>query len=473
MILYILKRIVLFIPALLGVIILAFILNIVSPGDPVDRMLNIYEKQGATSPSEMTRQLRAEWRQKMALHLPVFYISLKPLSWNDDIRLIPDRKGRELAKKLSEKYGNANHALSYYNSLQQFISELNKAKYQSPGIIDPVIEKSLQLNFISDREKIQTSLDQIKSEKYPASLNSFSELNTSYERMISSSAIWKSLIPVPRFHADNQFHRWLLGNGNFTRGIIYGDFGKSYITGLPVLTVILSKIRWSFILAGLSIFFACLISIPIAKRAAAKVNSPFDKWSNAALLILFSVPSFWLASMLLILFANPDVLKIFPSSGISSIRETDSSFIGTFFASLRHLVLPLICYTVGSLALLARTLRSSMIDLLSFDFVRTAKAKGLPEKTIINRHVFRNAKLPFITIISGGLPAALAGSVIIESIFSIPGMGQATVYAIQNYDYPFITAIFTLTGIVTMLAYLIADILYAYSDPRIRVTLNQ
>ena len=135
--------------------------------------------------------------------------------------------------------------------------------------------------------------------------------------------------------------------------------------------------------------------------------------------------------------------------------------------SLPYIILPAICYTYSSFAFLSRTMRVAMLDVVGQDYIRTARAKGLPESKVIWKHGLRNALLPIITVFANVFPAAIGGSVIIETIFTIPGMGSEAIYAIQNNNYPMIIAVLTITGFLTLLGYLISDILYAIVDPRI------
>ncbi|MGZ6540057.1 MAG: ABC transporter permease, partial [Bacteroidia bacterium] len=232
---------------------------------------------------------------------------------------------------------------------------------------------------------------------------------------------------------------------------------------------IYSKIGWSLFFSMLSVILAYAVSIPVGVKAAAKRGSRFDKISSLTLFILYSMPSFWLATLLLMTFANPDVVHLFPASGVKpALGYPDgASLFEKIKISFPYIILPAICYTYSSFAFLSRTMRVSMIEIISQDYIRTAHAKGLSEKIVIWKHAFRNALLPIITVFANVFPAAIGGSVIIESIFTIPGMGSETIYAIQNNDYPMIIAVLTITAFLTLVGYLISDILYAIVDPRI------
>jgi len=238
---------------------------------------------------------------------------------------------------------------------------------------------------------------------------------------------------------------------------------------MPVSTVIWQRIGWSLLLTFISVILAYLISLPIGIRAAAKHGSTFDRSSSVVLFLLHSMPAFWVATLLLITFANPDVLHWFPASGVKPVAgyPDGASFFEKVKLSLPYLVLPTIAYTYSSLAFLSRLTRTSMLEVLHQDFIKTARAKGLSERRVIYHHAFRNALLPIITVFANLFPAAIGGAVILESIFTIPGMGLETFHAIEAQDYPMIVGVFTLTGVLTMVGYLLADVFYAFVDPRI------
>jgi len=173
--------------------------------------------------------------------------------------------------------------------------------------------------------------------------------------------------------------------------------------------------------------------------------------------------------LLLMNFANPDVVRWFPSSGVAPTEgiPEGASLLERVRLTIPYLVLPTICFTYAQLAFLSRLTRVAALDVLGSDFIRTARAKGLSEKTVLYKHTFRNALLPLITVFATVFPAAVGGSVILETIFTIPGMGREIIEAIYQKDYPVIISVFTITGILTLVGYLIADILYALADPRI------
>ncbi len=276
-------------------------------------------------------------------------------------------------------------------------------------------------------------------------------------------------IPAISFHLTNQFHRWLFGDGINSKGIVRGDFGSSYLSQQPVSGLISDRIGWSLFFTLTSIIFAYLISVPLGIKAAANKNSAFDKSSSTILFILYSLPAFWVATLLLMTFANPDVLHIFPASGVKPVAgyPADANFFQRLYLSIPHLILPTICYTYSSLTFLSRLMRNAMFEILDSDFIRTARAKGLNEEKVLWKHALKNSLFPVITVFAHVFPAIIGGSVIIESIFTIPGMGNAIYQSITTQDYPVVVAVFTITGLLTAIGYLVSDILYAWVDPRI------
>jgi peptide/nickel transport system permease protein len=306
---------------------------------------------------------------------------------------------------------------------------------------------------------------------------SMTEATHAWEQVKSTATPGKKYIPAIRFYGYNQFHRWIFGDGNwFTgkgavdcKGWLRGDFGYSYETKLPVGNVIGERIRWSLLFTLVSVVLAYMISLPIGIRAAAKKDSVFDRTSSVILFVLYSMPTFWVATLLLMTFSNPLALHIFPASGIQPVTgiPDGSSWLETVRLRLPYMILPTIAYTYSQLAFLSRITRVSTLEIIGQDYIRTARAKGLSEGTVIYKHAFRNALLPIITVFSNIFPLAIGGSVILETIFTIPGMGQQVFHAIITKDYPVIITVFTLTGILTLIGYLVADILYAIADPRI------
>jgi peptide/nickel transport system permease protein len=352
MISYIIRRILLFIPTLFIISLVAFLISISAPGDPVEQMFYSYDVQrtgpNSTGKSELVRQKRHE----LGLDLPFFYFSIA---------------------------------------------------------------------------------------------------NRNYH-------------PVIHFYGtENQYHRWISGI------VLHGNFGVSYQTDMPVLDEIKPRLPWSLVLSLLSVVLAFAISIPIGLYAAKSHGKAFDKVSAVVLFMFYSLPNFFAATLLLVFFSNPQFFNWFPESGVQDAMNFNNAW--PFWIKLQHwapyLVLPLITYTYSSIAFLSRQMRTSALEILQQDYIKTARAKGLSQTRILWKHVFRNSLMPMITIFANVFPAAITGSIIIETIFALPGMGRGIYQAILSYDYPVIVAVFTIFGFLTLTGYLFSDILYAIADPRI------
>lgn len=253
---------------------------------------------------------------------------------------------------------------------------------------------------------------------------------------------------------------------NWLSKLIRFDFGRSFSDERPVTEKILERIPITLAINIFSLLFILLVAIPLGIRCAVNPDSAFDKLTTLFVFIGFSIPTFWLALLLMNLFGI--TLGWLPISGIKSLDFEYLSPFGKFMDLSKHLMLPIFVSGIGGLAGITRYMRSSMIDALTQPYIYTARAKGLPEKQVLYKHALRNAVLPIVTIIGLSIPGLLGGSVIFESIFAIPGIGRLFYEAVMTRDYPLIMAEVVLGAVLTMLGNLIADISYAYVDPRIR-----
>lgn len=489
MLTYIFKRILIFIPTLFIITLLGFIISVNAPGDPVERMVSAAESGGGIRSNTRNQQEQTKfWIKKLGLDLPVFYVSLTSLAHPDTLYKIFDRNEREALDRLIYQYGDWEEIQQYYCGLNAFekmpfrdaadsaISKATEAdKNKIIDVINSIKESCITLKASYDAAVIDNQMKTISRllSLYPffsEAEKSFVKIHQDYELIKTQATPWKKYIPKFIFHSHNQYHRWLFGDGGiYSKGLLRGDFGTSYVTKEPIADVIFSKIGWTLFFALLSVVLAYVVSIPIGVRAAAKKGSRSDRLSSLILFILYSIPSFWLATLLLMTFANPDVLHWFPASGIKPVTgyEEGASFWANVKASLPYVVLPAICYTYSSFAFLSRTMRVSMLEALGQDYIRTARAKGLKDERVIWKHALRNALFPIITVFGSVFPAVIGGSVILESIFTIPGMGLETINAIHDNNYPMIIATLTITSVLTLIGFLVSDILYALVDPRI------
>ncbi len=245
------------------------------------------------------------------------------------------------------------------------------------------------------------------------------------------------------------------------------DFGDSYKDHRPVTDKILERVPISLQLSLISIFLVYLFAIPLGVFSAVKQYSVLDRIVTFFLFVLYSLPSFWVAMMLILFFGGGDFLNWFPIYGLNSPDADSLSWGGRLLDRLWHLVLPVTCLTYGGLAYISRQQRAGMLEVVRQDYIRTARAKGLSERSVIFKHALRNSIIPIVTLLAMLLPAMLGGSVIIETIFSIPGMGKLGFESILARDYPTIMGIATISALLTLVGILIADLAYTLVDPRI------
>jgi peptide/nickel transport system permease protein len=245
------------------------------------------------------------------------------------------------------------------------------------------------------------------------------------------------------------------------------DFGNSLKHHRPVIELIKERLPITLTLNIISIVIIYIVSIPLGIFTAVRQGKFSDRASSVILFMLWSLPSMWAGQMLIGYFCGPAFKNWFPPAGLSSNYADALPFFPWLGDRLWHLVLPIVCLSYSGFAYLTKQVRAGMLDNLRADYIRTARAKGLGNWTVVFRHAFRNSIIPVITIMATLLPAMIGGSVIIESIFSIPGMGRLAFEAITTRDYNVVMAVATIAGVLNLTGLLLADITYAIADPRI------
>ena len=266
---------------------------------------------------------------------------------------------------------------------------------------------------------------------------------------------------------------------NFLGGAVQGNLGNSYYSHQPVAQEIAARFPATAELAICAIIVASLLGITLGVIAAVKKNKIADHVSMFIALVGISMPIFWSGIMLIILFAG--ILQVLPSSGrIAPILEPSGGtgfFIIDTIAqgnwaglgdALIHLILPTLALSLYSMAIITRMTRSSMLDTLNEDYVRTARAKGLSNRTVEIKHALRNAMLPISTVIGLQFGSLLGGAILTETVFSWPGIGKFTIDCVLKSDFPVVQGVVLLVAVIFVLMNLIVDVVYAYLDPRIK-----
>jgi peptide/nickel transport system permease protein len=256
---------------------------------------------------------------------------------------------------------------------------------------------------------------------------------------------------------------------NWLSRIVRLDFGRSFAPdGRPVLTKISERLPITLLLNVVEMLIILALAVPIGVLSATRQYSAFDKVTTIFVFLGFATPDFWLALLLMILFGVQ--LGWLPISGLRSLNWEYLTFWQQQLDFLSHLVLPILVATFGGLAGFSRYMRQSMLEVVRQDYIQTARAKGLAERVVVGKHALRNAMLPIITILGLSLPGLIGGSVIVEWIFAIPGMGQLMVQAAFERDYPVLMGNLVIVSTLTLFANLAADLGYSLVDPRIRVS---
>ncbi|HLP13887.1 MAG TPA: ABC transporter permease [Flavobacteriales bacterium] len=514
---YLVKRILQFIPTMFIISLLAFYISVHSPGDPVEILSQSANAQGANASLTATKQYKDSIRVKLGLNLPLFYFSLGTQSDCDTIHKIFDKQEQYVFHRLSRKCGDWKIVAGHFKDIDRLRSMFDSLNaetiYKKNVYVEDTATELLPVNgpltkngkFITTYERSTingTLIHKYSLEEISAAVltgqNIASSLKKTYQPQYISSKI-DTLIAVckkydwlyyhktmglklkanaekftkgnyqrnyiPKFTwngTKSQYHIWI-------RNLLKGDFGYSYADTRPVAEKIWQKFGRSFILVLFSVLLAYLISIPVGVYSAKRHGKFFDRFSSVTLFMLYSVPSFFFGTMLLYFFANPAFFSWFPEYGYCDPETYNNewSIAQKIYYTFPYMVLPLATYTYASFAFLSRIVRSATLESLNQDYIRTARAKGLSENRILWRHAFRNALLPVITTFVTVFPAAVGGSVIVETIFTYDGMGIAGYEAIASKDIPMIVSIFSLAGLMSMVAYFVGDILYALADPRI------
>lgn len=251
--------------------------------------------------------------------------------------------------------------------------------------------------------------------------------------------------------------------------VLHGDFGASAAVdkGRPVSELILERLPVTLRLNIAAILLTYLLAIPMGILAGVFPDSKYDKITTFLLFFLYSLPTLWVALVLQAALCKGGWLPVFPLKGLLPDVAPGESTWRIIGNTVMHYVLPVLCLTYGGFAGLSRFTRSAMMDVIHQNYIRTAVAKGVPQIDIILSHAFRNTLVVMITLFAGLLPSLVAGSILVEYVFNIPGMGSLSMMALSSRDIPLLMALFAFSGALTLGGMLIADILYVFADPRI------
>lgn len=458
---YIVRRILLAIPTLLVISLAIFGLSKCAPRDPA---LELGEGSfGDYKQQEYAVRLRAK---KLGLDKPAFYFTLTTAAFPDTMyRILPPDRRKRLAKLCAQtgnwpavsRYEMASLALwDFANALPDTLSRAGDFRVASADMVqcehaDALVEmmvKTRQSSAFFSQPQLQVLLDTLQ--------NCVGVLQTQMRpgRMNIPAFYWHGL--------DNQYHRWLIG-------LVTGDLGLSRLSQKPVGESLQFSLFSTLIINGFAILLAYLVAVPLGVAMARRQGKATDQIAQWVLLLLYSMPVFWLGSLLILFFATPGFgWNIIDGIDLEPWQASGKTFWNWCWSNFDKFILPILTLSLHALAILALQMRGGVLENMGQDFVRTARAKGVDENTVYWHHVFRNALFPIITVFASVFPAIFAGSLAVEFLFQFPGLGLKTHEAFLGGDYPVLFAILMLAAALTVAGNLVADMLYAWADPRVR-----
>lgn len=463
---YLLRRILLALPTLLVISLITFGLSKCAPGDAVRKIYG--ENLSKSLDPEAQAAAYGENAAKLGLDKPVFYFSLTTAVFPDTLyRIFPPERQKRL-RALTAESGNWPLVTRYEAQLAASIRMMER-------LPDSMAQKAnarfVLSNFFSvyESEQLPSALSQLAglADSFRHSAPPFARQLDSLRTLagVLSIPAATSWFPTPAFYwygMDNQYHHWLTG-------FLTGHLDVSYDSRNPVGEDLYWYVFPTLLLNGLALLLAYLVAVPLGVNLARRRQEPFDIWTRRGLLFLYALPVFWMGSLLVFGFATPGYgLHLIDGISPEPWKGSQKTFFEWSTSNASKFVLPVLTLAIHALAVLAMQMRGGMLDVIGQDFIRTARAKGVPEEQVFWRHAFRNALFPIITVFASVFPAVFAGSLVVEYLFNFPGMGIKTQEAFIIRDYPVLFAIMMFAAVLTILGSLIADLLFAWADPRVR-----
>ncbi len=466
---YIARRLLVAIPTLFAILVISFLISRSVPGDPVYREMDNQFRDGANVSLERRNLEYARISHQKGLDLPVFYVSLSSIAYPDTLHRILELQERANLAHMVSIYGNWPEIGAYNAAVHEAwrrIRMLQAPADQKAQLLDA--QRALEeLKMVATETEIGYRMELLDSlrDSVPSMHDSMGvyldAITTSFGAVLQSTSAWKLYVPSLHFHGlQNQFHTWFIA-------LLHLDFGRSYVDHRPVIAKIQDALPWTVFMGFFSFLVSFMVAIPLGVYGVRKRNHWQDRTVTVGLFMLHSIPTFVAAMLAMTFLCNPDYLQLFPTSGVNSDGAEQWPLGYRLLDYAYHLTLPTLIFAYHNIAIISRQLRGGMLETVQADYIRTARAKGLPERTVIWYHALRNSILPIITLLSGLFTTMISGSIITEFIFSVPGMGQLTLDALSSFDHPVVIGVFTLTAITTLFGILFTDVLLALVDPRI------
>jgi peptide/nickel transport system permease protein len=478
---YIIKRLLLMIPTFAAISVLVFVVLNFAPGQPGAQMQS--GESGGTQDASTSGEQRESYRlfkEQFNLDKPVLFNTRFGLS-RDDVQLA-------LANMLNLS-GEVKPGLRIESA-----DELeNWGRYAVPGLIEILLDDTANIKLRAGASQRLTFNAKIQNKKIYA--KDLSDADRAEIKRIAKANLgfsnWSFGAKDPVNDQSAVITKWgdwygeTAHNWNFSASeklgififdtrfakywsnLIRLDFGVSHVDKRPVLNKVFSKLKYSITLSFSTLIIIYSLSLPLGIWSSIKQNTLADRVVTTILFMLYSLPGFFVAVFMLNLLTRGTPVAWFPTSGFESLDTSQMTTLDYIKDVAWHVVLPIICMSYAALAALSRYARTGLLDVIRSDYVRTARAKGLPESVVILKHAARNGMIPILTLLASLLPQLIGGSVIIEVVFGIPGMGSYLFESISLRDYNAVMSVLLISGALTLMGMLFSDISYALVDPRI------
>jgi len=398
---------------------------------------------------------------RLNLDRPLFYFAMKPVMFPDTFYKVQYPEAVKVQKKLLLATGDWALVQTYFQTLTAFYEKVAQTEN---GQVSIFWKQQLQEMANTADLSVVKAACQASGEMREPYIEELRKIEGLLIRLSYQSPSFFSWLPFPRWNGfDNQFHLW------FSK-IIHGDIGISSRDGRPVLDKLKEAIPWTLWVNGLAILLAYMFAMPVGILMAVLPKSRWLRWINNFLLALYALPAFWVGSMLLFQATLPEYgFSFFSISGWSGLQR-EGGFLSQPIPFLLQLSLPVFCMSYGLAAYLTSYMQSTFSKVLKEPYMLFAKTKGISRTRLYFKHALPNALLPQIVFVAGIIPALITGSVVIEVIFNIPGMGRLFIDSMLSQDFTTVYSFVLLVSVLTAVGLIVSDILLVVTDPRIRLT---
>jgi peptide/nickel transport system permease protein len=449
--------------------VLAFWLSKQVPGDEILDYLSIETDAYSTSLNpDQQREAYQRVAEKRGLDLPFFYVSLhKGIYPKFLFSIFPVEDRHAVAAWINQSH-DSKGSIELYTSSRKIL-QYSCSKSLSLPIADTCCKEIHSILIERDLQRLNKQvahLHQLMDNNGQDSnlIKLITDVQAKSESLLVPHrlSLYEYLPSITWNGSHSQYHQWMTGLVSF-RPL------ASLVDGRNAWTKIFEALKWTLILNGLAFLIAIGSGVVIGIWSGVRDGSRKEKWLSILLFTFFAIPSFWLATLLIFFFSSGEWLTILPPGGLGQYNTAHSVF-EKWGIIANHLILPVFCLAIGSLAYISRQMKQSVQHEFAQPYISSLRALGISEKTILRKHIIRNALFPMITMLGNALPAILSGSLIIEVIFSIPGMGRLMFTSLMARDWPVVFPILMLGAAVTVLAYTVTDVIYKWLDPRVKST---